>query len=54
LLRRMADDDFALLRIRMIRVVEDPGERIAKDRRRLLKVDTVFREVGRSLRRGRW
>ena len=49
--RRMADDELASFRVRVIRIVEDSRERIREYGRRLLKSNAVLRKIGSSLGR---
>ena len=46
LLRRVADDDLPLFASRVVRVVEDPGQRIHEYGERFLEADTVSPGVG--------
>ena len=46
---RMSDDDLAIFRTRMIRIVEDPGERIGEYGRGFLEFDTLLRQIRSSL-----
>ncbi len=45
----MSDDDLAIFRTRMIRIVEDPGERIGEYGRGFLEFDAVLRQIRSSL-----
>jgi hypothetical protein len=47
----MAHDDFPGLRVRVIGVVEDPGERVSENGHRFVEGHTVFRQVGSRFRR---
>jgi hypothetical protein len=51
LTRGMANDDLPMLIGRVVRVVEDSGQRVREDGDRFLKGDSVFLGIGVALRR---